>query len=97
MKRLLSAAVLGSLLLAGCVNDATRLRVAENNFLASVDNADPQRNRLAAFFDEAAFGRDDALSSAEIKSFNRVLSRWVLPIRATISGDVDDAKEKQIL
>jgi hypothetical protein len=88
--------LIGVLLLGACVNDATRLRVSENSFLSSVDSDDPGLKRLAAFFDEAVFGRDDALKSSKVRSFDRVLSRWVVPIRVTVGGDVTDNAERKI-
>lgn len=88
--------LLAALAVAGCVNQATRLRVDDSAYRSVDMAADPVHSRLAAFFDEAAFGNDDVFLTREVRSFERVVKRWKLPLRVTASGAMTVEKERLI-
>ncbi|MEQ8709264.1 MAG: DUF2927 domain-containing protein [Rhodospirillales bacterium] len=94
MRRLACLAVV--LGLAACVNNPTRLKALDHTYNLAETANDPAFSRLAAFFDEAAFGHDDVLMRGEIKSYERVLTRWDLPMRITIGGVVSASVEKKV-
>ena len=93
--RLLSC-LAASLILAACVNSPTRLKALNHTYNLTETANNPAFSRLAAFFDEAAFGHDDVLMRSEVKSYDRVLTRWDLPLRITIGGVVSKTVEKKV-
>lgn len=88
--------LLAALAVAGCVNQATRLRVDDVAYRPAAIAADPVHARLTAFFDEAAFGNDDVFLTKKVRSFQRVVKRWKLPLRVTAGGAVTVEKERLI-
>lgn len=93
--KLLTCLVAG-ITLAACVNSPTRLKALDHTYNLTETANNPAFSRLAAFFDEAAFGHDDVLMRSEVKSYDRVLTRWDLPLRITIGGVVSKTVEKKV-
>lgn len=90
------ALLLLALAIAGCVNQPTRLRPIDHTYNLSSAGNDPAYSRLAAFFDEAAFGRDDVLLRRDVRDYERVITRWERPMRVTIGGTASKEVERKI-